>query len=305
MAKSDAKILLVDDEDLMLDALQVSFHKEGFDNLLYAKDGVEALALLNANPDIELVLLDWMMPKMDGMELLKKVKRDKNLKYIPIIMQSVRCSSDDVNKGVEEGCLHYLAKPYGHSDLISHVYSAMDKFAQKKELMKQGRFFKLFKEHTEYAAQNIENMNGFFRRPKRAMVMAQLVSLCFKKPATAMTGLYELFMNAIEHGNLGISFEEKSELLAINDFHHEVKERLRNTDYKDRKVKIRINKDAEKAEVKIIDEGLGFDSERFLRERPVSDYTLPNGRGLKIASEIFDELKFEGNGNIVVATQYC
>lgn len=303
MVNKNSKILLVDDEDLVLDALETSFTKEGFNNLIFAEDGIDAITKVHSNPDIELILLDWMMPKMDGIEVLKKIKKDPKLKYIPVIMQSAKGSWESINQGLDAGCLHYLTKPYKHGELIAHVYSAMDKYSQKKELMKQNRLFRKFREQIEYATENLDIYHSHFRKPKRAMVIAQFASLCFKKPTEVMTGILELCMNAIEHGNLGISFDEKSQLLGQDKFHEEMNERFKYDEYKNKRVQINLHKDEEKTEVRITDEGQGFEPSDYLDKNP-GDYEKPNGRGLMMANNIFDELLFENDGRTVIARQY-
>lgn len=103
-----AKILIVEDEESMLEILADHFTREGFD-VLKAKNGEEGLkAAFKDHPD--LILLDIIMPKMDGLTMLKKLRKDDRGKDIPVIMLSNLSGAGEVANAIQEGAFGYLIK---------------------------------------------------------------------------------------------------------------------------------------------------------------------------------------------------
>ncbi|WP_353573121.1 response regulator, partial [Candidatus Albibeggiatoa sp. nov. BB20] len=104
------KILLVDDDVRNTFALQTFLqHKEM--QIVIAHDGVEALSLLELNPDIDIILMDIMMPEMDGYEAMRKIREMQKFKKLPIIALTAKAMKGDKNKCIEAGASDYLTKP--------------------------------------------------------------------------------------------------------------------------------------------------------------------------------------------------
>jgi len=116
---SKAKVLLVDDEAFNLDFLQQALEDEEYE-ISIAADGQEALNKIKSEkPD--LVLLDLMMPVLDGFEVLKQVKADDNLRETPIIIISAEHDSKSVVKGIKQGAEDYMTKPITAANLLKKV----------------------------------------------------------------------------------------------------------------------------------------------------------------------------------------
>jgi anti-sigma regulatory factor (Ser/Thr protein kinase) len=115
-------------------------------------------------------------------------------------------------------------------------------------------------------------------------------------------GLLEIVMNAIEHGNLGITYSEKSEALEgqTGDWQNLVKQRMSESPYKDRSVLIQFQMDGECCEWTITDEGEGFDWQAVPDPNDPENLLAANGRGIMLARLSFDELTYLGTGNQVV-----
>ena len=112
-------VLLVDDDPVILKLLQVNFEMEGY-NVITANDGVEGLARARADrPDI--VLLDIMMPRMDGLEVTRALKGDADTRSIPIILLSAKAQLSDVQQGRDMGADDYLTKPFDPLELLDRV----------------------------------------------------------------------------------------------------------------------------------------------------------------------------------------
>jgi len=116
-------ILIVDDNPANLDILQARLTANNYDTIT-AKDGKAGLAMAKEKqPD--LILLDIMMPKMDGIEVCQRLKANPNLPFMPIIMVTAKADSKDVIAGLEAGGDDYLTKPVDHSALIARVKSML------------------------------------------------------------------------------------------------------------------------------------------------------------------------------------
>ena len=116
-------ILIVDDNPTNLDILQTRLAVHNYE-ILTATDGEEALAIAREKqPD--LILLDIMMPKMDGIEVCRQLRADPSVPFMPIIMVTAKADSKDVVAGLEAGGDEYLTKPVDHAALVARVKSML------------------------------------------------------------------------------------------------------------------------------------------------------------------------------------
>jgi adenylate cyclase len=117
------RILIVDDNEMNRDILVTRLSTQGYE-LFQAADGEEALtAAVQQLPD--LILLDVMMPKLDGMEVCRRLKADANLPFMPIILVTAKAASTDVVAGLEAGADEYLTKPIDQMALVARVKSVL------------------------------------------------------------------------------------------------------------------------------------------------------------------------------------
>src|SRR5271167_2066198 len=117
------RILIVDDNETNRDILRTRLGPQGYE-LMEAGDGAEALSLARQHyPD--LILLDVMMPKVDGIEVCRQLKWDDELPFIPIILVTARADSKDVVAGLEAGADEYLTKPVDQPALVARVRSML------------------------------------------------------------------------------------------------------------------------------------------------------------------------------------
>lgn len=139
----DRKILIVDDEKNIVDIIAFNLKKEGY-TVITAADGEEGVQkAMEENPD--LILLDIMMPKMDGYEVCKKIREKKNT---PIIMLTARAEELDKVLGLELGADDYVTKPFGVRELMARVKANLRKSVVREETPEQapagkGNFGKL------------------------------------------------------------------------------------------------------------------------------------------------------------------
>lgn len=114
-----SKVLIVDDEPNILMSLEFLLKKSGY-QVFIARDGREALGIIESEvPDI--ILLDVMMPEVDGYEVCQKVKNNAQTSHVKIIFLSAKTKKEDIDKGYEMGADLYITKPFSTRYLISQV----------------------------------------------------------------------------------------------------------------------------------------------------------------------------------------
>ncbi len=113
------KILIVDDEPNIVMSLEYAFKKKDF-GVFIARDGTEALEIAEREiPD--LILLDVMMPQMDGYETLKRIRENDKLSQTKVVFLSAKSKEKDIEKGLEMGADGYMTKPFSIKKIISDV----------------------------------------------------------------------------------------------------------------------------------------------------------------------------------------
>ena len=119
MTENKKSVLLVDDEPDLLESLAIRFKASGY-NVLTAVDGLDALQKARTlSPD--LIILDLMLPKMDGYKVARLLKFDNRYSHIPILILSARGQDLDKEMGKNAGADDYMVKPFDSVDLISRV----------------------------------------------------------------------------------------------------------------------------------------------------------------------------------------
>ena len=123
MSLSDPKILVVEDEPNQVELIEFNLNSQGYE-VVVARDGEEALNLAEEeNPD--LILLDWMLPKVSGIEVCRQLRRSKMTREIPIVMLTARSEESDKIRGLDIGADDYITKPYSIKELLARVRAAM------------------------------------------------------------------------------------------------------------------------------------------------------------------------------------
>ncbi|MGL5067628.1 MAG: response regulator transcription factor [Sarcina sp.] len=121
---SKFKVLVVDDDVEIANAIDIYLTSEGYE-VCKAYDGIQALKVLGDNEDIDLVVLDVMMPKLDGIRTLAKIREEKE---IPVIMLSAKSEDTDKILGLNIGADDYLTKPFNPLELIARVKSQLRRY---------------------------------------------------------------------------------------------------------------------------------------------------------------------------------
>lgn len=293
MSLKNARLLLVDDTPTALKLLGLMVESMGwqFDS---AVDGEDALAKVNAQPAdyYSVIVSDWMMPKLNGLELLKALKADPARRHIPLIMQTALADSDSMKAGLEAGAFYYLTKPLDMSVVQSVIAAAIKDsgahFALRSELGKITRSFGLVRQ-AQFQYKNLDEVRG----------LATLLACLACNAEDAVVGLFELMVNAVEHGNLGITYDEKTALIDNDRLSDEIEHRLSLPEYRDKVVTVDLSLVGDEIEVIIRDQGNGFEFADYLQfsiERALDNH----GRGIMMANHSgFNSMEYLDGGRSV------
>lgn len=290
-------ILIVDDDRSLLVMLDTQLRQHGHETIM-ARSGEEAIELLKLHaPNIDAVLLDRMMPGMDGLAVVRHMKQHDRLRQIPIIMQTGSDAPEQVREGIDAGVFYYLTKPVQDSVLQSVLAAALREREQWKQFDRQRVL-----QHEGFHL--IETCRMHCRTLDEAESLAIFVANCFPDPVRSAIGLFELLINAVEHGNLGIGYEEKTGLISDGSWRSEVNRRAELPQNRAKRVEVLLQCKPEGTFVQITDEGEGFDWKAFLTIDP-SRTNDNHGRGIAQANaQSFDALRYNAKGNQVLAVAY-
>lgn len=287
-------LVAVDDEPLALELLVDLLESEGY-AVLPARDGEEAWSILTdpANT-VDLLISDRQMPRLDGMGLLARIRQSSQLKGLRTMFVTGLDNEADIAEGIAAGVYYYLTKPYkpkvlravvaaGLADIVSHRL-------QEEEIANSAR-----------AMSGLLSASFVCRTPIEARYLAHLLANASPRPQATALGLTELMLNAVEHGNLGIGYQEKGQLMLDGALDREIERRLALPEYAARQVRVDFERTPTGVSYVVRDEGGGFDPTRFLTLEPerATDW---HGRGIALARMTsFDHVEYRGCGNEVQA----
>jgi len=289
------KILAVDDEVITLHLLREFLEDAGYE-VETASDGEQAMAILEAEYDrFDAVVLDRIMPQMDGMQVLRTLAADTRFIGLPVIMQSAMSDPDEVRAGIQGGAYYYITKPYDEDVLVRVVGAAIEKFRQFREVMSWG----------------IEATAGLalLRRGEFAIctlqegnMVANLLADLAERPAPVINGLMELLTNAIENGNLGVDPADKADFVVLGRWGDEVRRRLILPENRGKVVSVQFAVLDGKVGVKIKDQGQGFDWRPYMGFDESRAFET-HGCGIAMAGAFsFDSVEYGEDGTMVRVT---
>jgi len=295
MSQEPFNILVVDDEPLNLEIIAEHLSDPRY-RLRCVQDGIEAWDVLQeTGADYDLIVLDRMMPGLDGIELLTRIRGDRRFADIPVIMQTAASRPADVLEGMHRGAYYYLTKPYEHDMLIAVVGAAIEFRARQKGLRRR-----LSDVHDVFAHMRQASF-GFVSLAEARQLAFFLAKLC-PAPEVAVIGLAELMVNAVEHGNLEIGFVDKGRFAMEGRWTAEIQRRLSLAPYCDRIASVTFEREADRIRFRIRDQGPGFDWRAFLDVAPDRAFDM-HGRGIAMARALtFQDLTYADGGREAVGT---
>lgn len=288
-------VLVVDDEELNLELISEYLRETEIQPVTVAC-GERALEMLRESPDkYSAVLLDRMLPGADGLEILREIKRTNELAMLPVIMQTARDSKESMLEGLQAGAYYYLTKPYDRGTLVAIVRTAISDYKTYRQLQTNVK-------QTAHTLKMMDRGQFTYRTLDEARSLAALLANACNDSDHVVLGLTELMVNAVEHGNLGIGYEEKSRLNAVGRWEDEVAARLNRPEHVDKYVTVEFERSENTIVFAILDEGEGFEWQKYLELSPERALDS-HGRGIAVANSIsFDRIEYRGSGNEVFVT---
>ena len=292
--KETFTVLIVDDELYNLELLGEMLMHEHY-QIRKAENGENAWSLLEQTPhQYGVVILDRVMPKGDGIEVLRKMKKHSVLTRVPVIFQTAQSSKKQILEGLEAGAHYYLTKPFHKDQLLAIVRTAMDEFVYQKKLLDDAH-------KTSHTLALMKQGSFAFSTLEEGQDLAVMLGRAYPESDKVVVGLAELLVNAVEHGNLGISYDDKSVFTQNGEWKQEIIRRMNLPENKEKQVILEFEHTGEELRFLIKDQGDGFDWYPFLEFSPNRLFDL-HGRGIAMANQqSFDHLEFHEPGNEVLA----
>ncbi|MBF0236810.1 MAG: response regulator [SAR324 cluster bacterium] len=298
--RKNVTIMIVDDQPSVRDTVRIGLRvirKFKF-TFLEAADGYECLATLRSGAKPDLIVTDLMMPELNGMELIHRLKNNPETHFIPIIVISAKNSTIDVLEALKAGAIDYLTKPFTPQDLQRAertIELSLQLNRHRDEISWQQSQYEIrqWKLTRSLEKERIFHLNK----------IQQILPLCHQllayyfpenKREIMCIGVYEIMMNGMVHGN----FEVSSDLRDLEDgeekFFDAIKERQETRPYSDRFMTVQILLNEQALTLKVLDQGKGFS----LKEIPAMEdetayFLMSHGRGITIARTAFDSVEFE------------
>lgn len=291
----DFKILVVDDNPIYRRLLTEIVSSKKI-NFLEASDGEIGLDMFKKHlPDV--VICDVFMPKLNGLDLLKAIKRIKPDTFV--IMVTVHDFEDWIIEALESGASNFLKGPVTHKELSMLI----DKYY---EIVKNRSFSKNF-------ISIIKEKQLTLKFNSDIMSVPNIVDYILRETGNRINiserfgfelGLNELITNSIEHGNMEISSEEKKTAIENNKLLQLYKSKFKEPEIANRTITVKLNISKEIIELEIIDEGKGFDRQNICDPLKAVNAKELVGKGIFLSKHYFDEMEYIGKGNIVRIKKY-
>ena len=322
-------LLFVEDDASLRKLYSNRLVEEGY-QLVEAVDGLDGLEKAKTHkPD--LIVSDIKMPNLDGIELFKSLQKESpEMAAIPYLFLTANVGQIDQVAGLKLGADAYLTKPTKFEVLLANIESRLGSRNRQLALLKT-RLESIFEPLIENVEEDVSDNQNFdavieyyteisksvsksfidFNLMEAATfhvkkledvshVSISLANMC-PDPETAILGLSELIINGIEHGNLGVGYKLKTQLLKDGVWNEEIDRRQNLPENINKYVKVTAQRTGEGIEFQIQDQGNGFKPDHYLEFEPLR-HTDSHGRGIALSKAVvFDELKYENGGSLVEA----
>lgn len=292
---SQGRVLLVEDDEIIALLIEDALSDVGHEVVIHG-DGQAAWEHLQAGDTaFDVILTDRNMPRMDGLALLRKIKETPALHDIPVIMETAETRPGSIQEGIDQGAHYYLTKPFKPDVLVAVVNAAIEQYRDYRALRDSVR-------RAERPFAFLHHGGFRFRTVEEGRLLANFFAQAAPDPGKLVIGLQELLINAVEHGNLALGYQDKTLLLMEDRWQEEVDRRLALPEYRERFVEVLFERLPEAIRFTIRDQGEGFDWSKYLDFDPARIFD-PHGRGIAMARKLsFSALEYQGKGNSVLAT---
>lgn len=288
-----AKILLVDDEDLVRDELGGLLEDEGYE-VLTARDGQEGLDLFrSARPDM--VITDVRMPRIDGLTLVSVVRNEAPT--MPVTVITGHGNEQMAITALRAGVTDFIKKPVRMDDLLQAL-SRMEASLQlvRREPPELPAAARLQEQAWTY---ELENDRATIPAFVDAVLNSYSTGIEPRIAVELSLALRELVLNAVEHGNLGLTYQEKTAALEDGSLEKLLEGRRHSEPYASRSVTVVVRRSDERIRFEVTDQGEGFDWRALPDPMDPTNLLADHGRGVLLASLSVDELRYNERGNAV------
>lgn len=291
------RILLVDDEQLVREELGGLLEDEGY-QVMRAADGEEGLALFRREkPDM--VITDVRMPRRDGLSLAMAIRQEDP--SVPVTVITGHGSESMAIQALRAGVTDFIKKPVRSEDL-SAALQRMEAAREPLGTLELPATVELVESSWTYRLQNdLEAIPPF---------VDVLLEHC--GAGLDRTGLLELSLairevltNAVEHGNLELTYEEKSRALESGSLDQVLRERAARPELGKRRITITAHRRDRQVTITVTDEGRGFDWRALPDPADTSNLLSAHGRGVLLARLSVDSLSYSPQGNQVTLVKIC
>jgi len=244
---------------------------------------------------LDAVFFDSSVDEADVLTIVGAIRRLALGHRIALIRIAANPSEAQIIAGLRAGVWHYVATPCSPELLLALIESIASDHERHQRLLTQF-------EQDNQALRNLTEGVFRFRSIEDVEQIARLIANACAHPDRVILGLSELMLNAIEHGNLGIGFEEKLRINARGTWLEEINRRLAAPEQTDRYATLVFRREPGAFTIRIEDTGKGFDWTPYFEISTKRAFD-PHGRGIAVARSLsFDSLVYFGRGNIVTAT---
>jgi DNA-binding response OmpR family regulator len=283
------KVLVVDDEAPVRGMVAAFLERHKY-RAFQACDGGEALRIL-ADEAPPIVVTDVMMPGMDGLELLMEIK--KVSPETCVVLMTGHGSEDLVIRAIRNGASNYFNKPISMMEFIYAIGVLADLIRGRRALELDVR--KITRERV-----TIETDNDFDSIYSIIHRLTETVSHLTEEVHSIRIGLMEMICNAIEHGNLNITCEEKQKALEKGTLNELYRARSRISPCRERRVRVDYDLSEGRVAYRVTDEGRGFDWRRLPDPGDPASLLSASGRGIIVTKLYMDEMVYSEKGNEVM-----
>lgn len=259
-----------------------------------ASSGEEGLQKYRTTP-FDVVITDLRMDGMNGLEFCRQIRMIRPSQSIMVL--SGYPESDQLMQLIELGVDRFVEKPLIPADFLPILAAVCRETIQNKNLLHQ-----MWRERA--SLELVQTATFVFQSLQEARDLACTLATLCPEPERTLQGLMELFVNSVEHGNLGITYEEKSSLKKVDYWEREIEKRMKLPKNKHKVVQVDFKRVGNALNFLVEDMGEGFNFENYMQ---ISKYRLfdNHGRGIALCNLVyFDELNYSPPGNRVEAVLY-
>ena len=285
-------ILIIDDNTDLLEYLKDFFMIYNYEVVLAenATEGIESFR--EFSPDI--VISDIRLPDKTGDIVVKEIKAlDKN---VPIIVITGYSDHNLILSAMKNGAVELLKKPFKPKDL-KYLITKIETLFKKIKVKLSASFLQWEKRHLRLS-------NDIHLIPSVTDFIFSNVDYIFGEVSFMKTGLQEILINAIEHGNLKITYDEKQQLLTSGEYNTVLRDRAQDPNFVDTYVDIKVFSTPDYLKIIVEDMGDGFDLTEIPDPQNPENFLNESGKGIMMTLNAYDSVKYNEKGNRVILTKY-